>query len=114
MNFTNNTAQLGGGLSLEANAKLYILKYYDAVGDYNTALFVANSAGYGGAVFVDDNTNSGTCVSEPKTKCFLQVLAVYNNIALNRNFTTQCMYFSQNHAKFPVLLFLEDYSTGVP
>ena len=29
INFTNNTAQRGGGLSLEANAKLVILKYED-------------------------------------------------------------------------------------
>ena len=28
VNFQNNRAKLGGGLSLEANAKLYILKYY--------------------------------------------------------------------------------------
>ena len=27
MNFINNTAKKGGGLSLEANAMLYILKY---------------------------------------------------------------------------------------
>ena len=100
VNFTKNIAKLGGGLSLEANAKLYILKYYDPLDIYNAVLFISNGADYGGAVYVDDNTNSGTCASEPRIKCFFQVLAVYDyNGALNINFSTQCMHFSRNHAK---------------
>ena len=99
VHFINNTVKLGGGLSLEANAKLNILKNYDSVDDFNTALFIANSADYGGAVYVDDDTNSGTCASEPKTECFFQVLAVYDYMSLNYNFTTQCMHFEQNYAK---------------
>ena len=67
---------------------------------YNAVLFISNSADYGGAVYVDDNTNSGTCASEPRIKCFFQVLAIYDyNGALNVNFSTQCMHFSRNHAK---------------
>ena len=79
--FTDNAAKKGGGLSLEANAKLYILKYdYAPFSAYhkNTAIFTDNSADYGGAVYVDDDTNSGMCASDPKTECFFQVLAVYN------------------------------------
>ena len=30
----------------------------------------ANSADYGGAIHVDDDTNSGTCASYTKTECF--------------------------------------------
>ena len=78
IHFTNNTAKKGGGLSLEANAKLYILKYEDYVYT-ESAIFTGNSADYGGAVYVDDDTNSGTCASDPKTECFFQVLAVYTS-----------------------------------
>ena len=65
IHFTKNTAKFGGGLSLEANAKLNILKY-DPIHDYvssdtNTTFFTGNSADYGGAVYVDDDTISGTC-----------------------------------------------------
>ena len=82
INFTNNTVKLGGGLSLEANAKLNIQKYYDSVNDFNTVIFTGNSAHYGGAVYVDDDTISGTCTSDPKTECFFQVLAVYFYVLL--------------------------------
>ena len=105
INFTNNAAERGGGLSLEANAKLYVLKYdeidyyyyyyYDSI-DTNTTIFTANKADYGGAVYVDDDTNSGTCVSDPKTECFFQVLAIHS-IESDR-LKTQSIYFSQNYA----------------
>ena len=119
INFTNNAAERGGGLSLEANAKLYVLKYdwityyynnsgiiISTITDTNTTIFTANKADYGGAVYVDDDTNSGTCVSDPKTECFFQVLAVHstesnsiesNSIESNR-LKTQSIYFSQNYA----------------
>ena len=103
--FTNNAAKWGGGLSLEANAKLYILKYdYTSFSEHyendilNTAIFTDNSADYGGAVYVDDDTNSGTCANDPKTECFFQVLAVYNLFPSNSNLSTQSVYFSQNYA----------------
>ena len=101
INFTNNAAERGGGLSLEANAKLYVLKYdwiyYDYYdNDTNTIIFTANEADYGGAVYVDDDTNSGTCASEPKTECFFQVLAIHSG--LSGNLKTQSIYFSQNFA----------------
>ncbi len=104
INFTNNVARFGGGLSLEENARLYILKYNQMSfyeNDINTVLFISNSAEYGGAVYVDDNTNSGTCVSDPKTECFFQVLAValflYTD-SLDSDLNLQSAYFSQNHA----------------
>ena len=78
--FTNNTAVKGGGLSLEANAKLLILKYHYLISfiymynrQFNVTVFLANSAKYGGAIYVDDDTYSGTCTSDPKTECFFQV-----------------------------------------
>ena len=96
INITGNAADRGGGLSLEANAKLYniILKYdYD---DTNVVSFTSNSADYGGAIHVDDDTNSGTCASSTETECFFQVLALYSSEFSLIN--TQSMHFSQNHA----------------
>ena len=108
VNFTKNAARFGGGLSLEANAKLYILKVpvaietpgsviYDNI-DANATIFMGNNAEYGGAVYVDDDTNSGTCASDPRTECFFQVLALYETYPLNFTVATQCIYFSQNSA----------------
>ena len=94
INITGNAAERGGGLSLEANARLYILKYVHY--HYNIITFTANSADYGGAIHVDDNTNSGICASSTETECFFQVLALYSHE--NQNLGTQCMHFSQNHA----------------
>jgi predicted outer membrane repeat protein len=90
MYFTSNSARKGGGLSLEANARLYILKYdiihFDSVYDNtDTVVFSANSADYGGAVYVNDGTNSGGCASDSNTECFFQVLDIYNDIVLNKN-----------------------------
>ena len=100
ISFTNNAAERGGGLSLEANAKLYVLKY-DVISYYyidtNTIIFTANKADYGGAVYVDDDTNSGTCASEPRTECFFQVLAIHNRESYN-SLKTQSIYFSHNYA----------------
>ena len=101
INITGNAAERGGGLSLEINTKLYILKYdnnyNDDDNDFNTTTFTANSADYGGAIHVDDDTNSGTCASNTEAECFFQVLALY--IKGPRSiYMIQSMHFSQNHA----------------
>ena len=102
--FTKNVARLGGGLSLKDNANLYILKY-TKVGvkynlDTNATIFTANSAEHGGAVYVDDDTNSA-CASGSKAECFFQILAVYTSslhFNLPNDSVTQSMYFSKNYA----------------
>ena len=100
MNFTKNAAKMGGALSLEGNAKLYVLKYHSIIEyvyqDTNTTIFTANKADYGGAVYVDDDTNSGTCASDRKTECFFQVLAIY--MLQSELLKTQSIHFSQNYA----------------
>ena len=98
INITGNTAERGGGLSLEANAKLYILKYdnYYDYDDSNTTIFTANNADYGGAIHVDDDTNSGTCASSTETECFFQVLALHS--VEPQYFSLQSIHFSQNCA----------------
>ena len=98
--FTRNAAEKGGGLALEANAKFYILKYdilliWNAL-DANTTAFTANMADYGGAVYVEDDTNCGTCNSDTVTECFLQVLALHDQESLYLK--TQSIHFSQNNA----------------
>ena len=104
INITGNAAEKGGGLSLEANTKIYILKraftYYYNHFDTNATIFTANSADYGGAIHVDDNTNSGTCAGSTETECFFQVLALYSvkYPYFGTRVRTQSMHFSQNHA----------------
>ena len=100
LHFNENSAEMGGGLALEANAELIILRYqYNTVNMVNEIVtFTANSAhSYGGAVYVDDDTNSGSmCTSDSKTECFFQVLALHS---LNHiDVRTQNILFSQNQA----------------
>ena len=87
---------------MEANAKLYILKYDSIIiseflNSYNTntTIFTGNRVQYGGAVYVDDETNSGTCASDPKTECFFQVLAINGVIG---DLKLQGIQFSRNYA----------------
>ena len=97
LTFINNSALKGGGLSLETNSKLYVLKRIELNFDNttskimspdnvtaNTVQFISNTAAmYGGAVYVDDDTDSGTCastsseVASQRAECFLQVLALH-------------------------------------
>ena len=64
--------------------------------DTNTTIFIANSADYGGAIYVDDDTNSGTCTSDPKIECFFQVLALHREE--DERLKTRSIHFSQNYA----------------
>ena len=68
--FISNLAQRGGGLSSEGSTRLSVVKH-DIIWvsehiasphiDFNTTIFRENVADYGGAVYVDNATNSGTC-----------------------------------------------------
>ena len=71
----NNNAELGGGMYLEVNSKLYVLKEYDVHTDKVYLNFIDNHAKYGGAVYVDD-TNSITCSAG--SECFIQTLKLYS------------------------------------
>lgn len=100
LNFTQNLAKMGGGLSIEANARLYSMKhnyvYSRPLDDTNTTIFVNNCADYGGAVFVDDYTNTGTCSTLPAPDCFFQVLAIYDYS--DERITIQSLSFLNNTA----------------
>ena len=77
ISFINNTAKgMGGGLSLEANAKLqaplYPKYYYDMT-------FNNNDASKGGAIYVNDNTNIGTCKGKQYSTCFFNIPNFYSS-----------------------------------
>lgn len=85
--FVGNQADLGGGACLDANSKLYILKKDWSTHLHFSITFTTNSANYGGALFISDETNSGICASASYqllpviTQCFMQSVAQYSFIA---------------------------------
>ena len=105
---SDNEAEKGGGLCLETSSKLYILKSTPRNEPFSVVTFSGNSADYGGAVYVSDDSNSDTCnpsfTSHYKAReCVMQVLAIYSSASLYVNqirgdVNTQNIYFSQNHA----------------
>ena len=105
---SDNEAEKGGGLYLEMNSKLYVLKFTPHNEPFSIVTFSGNSADYGGAVYVSDYSNLGTCnpsfSSQYKAReCFFQVLAIYSSRPSNineveGNVNTQNIHFSQNHA----------------
>ena len=90
---TNNNADLGGGLYLEVNPKLYILKNTGVRQVSYLMTFTGNNANYGGALYVSDDTNSGAC--SPDIECFIQTLALHQE-AYKVN--TENIIFSENTA----------------
>ena len=69
----SNRAENGSGLYLEISTKLYVFK--SMLGSEHLLIFQDNHASYGGAIYVDDDTNSGACL--PDNECFIQTLALY-------------------------------------
>ena len=119
LQITNNTAEFGGGMYLEINSKLYVLKVekldntiytltyeggiLSVISENKTKIdsltyylnFTRNIARYGGAVYVADVTNSGTCL--PDSECFIQILALHpSEESLHINIVN--ILFSENAA----------------
>lgn len=87
--FIGNQAELGGGVCLDANSKLYIFKKdWSSCISYVAITFTANSADYGGALFIADETDSGVCastsyqISSVITECSIQSIAQYRFAAV--------------------------------
>ena len=79
LQLVNNRATNGSGLYLELNAKLYVLKSMSSFYNHSELIqFQANCANYGGAIYVADDTNAGTC--SPDNECFIQVIILHGNI----------------------------------
>ena len=114
----NNDAEFGGGMYLEVNSNLYVLKMDALNTTVNSSIegllfsshesstnidssdifflnFTGNIAKYGGALYVADVTNSGTCL--PQNECFIQTLALHlttSSVYIN----TVNILFSENTA----------------
>ena len=81
INLAKNEADHGGGICLEASSKFYI-KWLGFTTLKQAVHYIENSANYGGAIYVADNTTTGTCASNKvqtvttslQTKCFIQIL----------------------------------------
>ena len=106
VHFGQNSAKKGGGLCLEVNAKLYVLKSYSSKMSDETLFalrFTSNVAEYGGAVYVADDTNSVTCASTSyqthytSTECFMQTLVLHGTVSSNVNLVNT--NFSENFAE---------------
>ena len=92
--FVNNSANEGGGIYLETNAKLYVHKLSHFNSDNKAVHFVGNNANYGGAIYVNDYTNSAAC-TDKSSECFFRV--VYNSyIIIVPNIPT--IVFAHNQA----------------
>jgi hypothetical protein len=79
----SNTANSGGGICLEASSKFYVKLSSSSISRLSkVAQYIKNNANFGGAIFVADNTTSGTCASSKvqsvtaasQSECFIQIL----------------------------------------
>ena len=108
VHIAENKAKSGGGIYMEENAKLYVLQYTPV--DKFPLLsscplnFESNLAYHGGALYVADETNSGTCQSTSRdvysveSECFLQSLMLYDDHNVISNDTNYAIDFTNNHA----------------
>lgn len=94
LRFVDNQANEGGGLHLEMDAKLYVLKSKAYTEHYKIVVFIDNSADFGGAVYVSDD---GICNSKKDKECFFQSLALYSSVATDS--VHKSIHFSDNTAK---------------
>ena len=90
-------AKQGGALFLEANSKVTLLKDYIFETEMNISAlnFIGNRAVLGGAIYVDDESNSGACASNPfernsiKSECFIRVVATHTILTANTNYSLE-------------------------
>ena len=96
LRLVNNVAENGGGFHLEVNSKVNTIKAQRAQineSDEHILVFIDNHASRGGAIYVADETNSGTCLHY--SDCFIQTqIRNPNNNMLN----TANVLFSGNTA----------------
>ena len=104
--FLENTAQQGGAIFLEANSKITLLKDYifETPLNFSALNFIGNRAEYGGAITIDDASNSGTCASNPhdrnapQSECFIRVIATHTILTANTNYSLNNIFFDSNFA----------------
>ena len=103
LHFIKNEAGNGGGLYLDTNSKVYILSCMCHFSPIYVINFTANSADYGGSVYVSDNTYLGLCNPDSKfhfeaKECIFQIISTYV-IRSHDCKQTQSIYFSSNYAQ---------------
>ena len=97
----NNKAKSGGGLYIEMDTKIYILRsrYVDTEKSkkQNFVVFKGNSADKGGAVYISDD---GMCnLNTEEKECFFQLLGLYHKSAENEiKSSYRSIYFRNNSA----------------
>ena len=110
--FSENRAAKGGGISLKAGSKLYVMEYLygsdtinksDGCMFANAISFRSNSADYGGAVYVDEpDTNPESCDetffdTDFQKQCFFQLVNLQS--FMEQRFCTIYLHFSNNSAQ---------------
>ena len=106
---SGNSARQGGGICMEVNSKIYILKLQHSTREqvwWNHRRFILseNSANYGAAMYVTDDTNFATCTStsyrqySTLTECFIQVLALHDE--LRSDLILDYVNFTDNFAQY--------------
>ena len=89
--FLDNSAEKGGGIHLET---IYVHKLAPFDGKKLAVHFIHNTANHGGAVYVNDRTNSATCTIKG-SECFFRVV-FESYIIVTPNIPT--IYFADNYA----------------
>ena len=97
---SNFAKECGGGAFFETGSKINILRY-----NLSTVSFIKNTANYGGAIYVADDTNIGMCSSGQKhtltaatqSECFFQSTSVTKSKS-NDPIITDSVYFYENTA----------------
>ena len=101
--FTSNLAiSHGGGIYFEAGSKIYILRYKP-----NSVVFMNNTADYGGAICIADDTNIGACsdpniqnkstIAATQSECFFQLSTVVKTKSIPTIETA--FHFAQNFGR---------------
>ena len=100
----NEAAENGGGLYFSSNARLYVYQL-DPRHHNITVILTSNSAQNGGAIFVNDETNTGVCDSSGSmsrlsvtSECFFQVVDLYR-----QNGILKLVFESNNASKGSVM-----------
>ena len=94
LQLASNIAEDGGGIYMEVNPKLYLLKPERSYVKENYLIFRENHAWqYGGAAYVEDGTSN----CSPNTECSIQVLAVHPYLQPNSPIVANVI-FSENTA----------------
>ena len=90
LHLSDSSAKYGGAMCLE---RLYLLKHFQYPSNDELVSFINNSANYGGAIYVADDTNLDACLDN--RDCFVQVLTDAPDIDLESHVN---IIFSKNTA----------------